>query len=50
MFYSFGPENLGGRGNIAAKVEAEVKRTGRSFEEVVVEVGNLVARASRVAV
>ncbi|OJT10140.1 UDP-glycosyltransferase 73C1 [Trametes pubescens] len=37
MFYLFGPENLGGRGNVAATVEAEVKRTGRSFEEVVAE-------------
>ncbi|KAL1942712.1 hypothetical protein VTO73DRAFT_4952 [Trametes versicolor] len=37
MFYLFGPENLGGRGNIAAKVDAEVKRTGRPFAEVVVE-------------
>lgn len=43
MFYLFGPENLGGRGNIAATVEAEVKRTGRSFEEVVAEVRTLVA-------
>lgn len=43
MFYLFGPENLGGRGNIAAKVDAEVKRTGRPFAEVVVEVRTFVA-------
>lgn len=45
MFYLFGPEDLGGRGNIAAKVDAEVKRTGRPFAEVVVEVRTYVARS-----
>lgn len=43
MFHLFGPENLGGRGDIVSKVEAEIKRTGRQFEEVAAEVRNLVA-------
>ncbi|EIW63128.1 UDP-Glycosyltransferase/glycogen phosphorylase [Trametes versicolor FP-101664 SS1] len=37
LFHLFGPENLGGRGDIVAKVEAEVKRTGRRFEDVAAE-------------
>lgn len=47
MFHLFGPENLGGRGDIVAKVEAEVKRTGRRFEDVAAEVRTLVAGALR---
>ncbi|KAL1942706.1 hypothetical protein VTO73DRAFT_4946 [Trametes versicolor] len=34
VFYLFGPDKLGGRGDIITKVEAEVKRSGRPFEEV----------------
>lgn len=38
VFYLFGPDKLGGRGDIITKVEAEVKRTGRPFEDVAMEV------------
>ncbi|KAI0356302.1 UDP-Glycosyltransferase/glycogen phosphorylase [Trametes cingulata] len=37
MFYLFGPEKLGGRGNIRAKAEEEAERTGRSYTEVAIE-------------
>ncbi|KAI0827302.1 UDP-Glycosyltransferase/glycogen phosphorylase [Trametes gibbosa] len=37
LFYLFGPEKLGGRGSLSHKIEAEVKRTGRPFEDVAVE-------------
>ncbi|KAI0371040.1 UDP-Glycosyltransferase/glycogen phosphorylase [Pilatotrama ljubarskyi] len=37
IFYLFGPEQLGGRGNIRLKAEEEAKRTGRSFEEIAIE-------------
>ncbi|KAI0353321.1 UDP-Glycosyltransferase/glycogen phosphorylase [Trametes cingulata] len=36
LFYLFGPEKLGGRGNIRLKIEEEVKRTGKSPTEVAV--------------
>ncbi|TBU37221.1 UDP-Glycosyltransferase/glycogen phosphorylase [Dichomitus squalens] len=38
LFYLFGPENLGGRGNVRPIVEEEARRTGRSFKEVGLEV------------
>ena len=38
MFYLFGPEELGGKGDVFTKVQAIVKETGRSYEEVVKEV------------
>ncbi|KAH9901483.1 UDP-Glycosyltransferase/glycogen phosphorylase [Cubamyces lactineus] len=37
IFYLFGPEKLGGKGNISAKAEIEAKRTGRPYEEIVRE-------------
>jgi hypothetical protein len=30
----FGPESMGGRGDIAARIDAEVARTGLSEDEV----------------
>ena len=35
----FGPESMGGAGDIMAKVDAEVARTGRSADEIGREVG-----------
>ncbi|KAI0631466.1 UDP-Glycosyltransferase/glycogen phosphorylase [Trametes polyzona] len=37
MFHLFGPEKLGGHGRVLPKIEAEVKRTGRSFAEVCID-------------
>lgn len=37
LFYVFGPESLGGRGDLNTKVLAEVERTGRSYNEVAEE-------------
>ncbi|KAI1796353.1 UDP-Glycosyltransferase/glycogen phosphorylase [Ganoderma leucocontextum] len=34
IFHLFGPEHLGGRGNVRPVIEEEVRRTGRSFKEV----------------
>ncbi|KAI0633620.1 UDP-Glycosyltransferase/glycogen phosphorylase [Trametes polyzona] len=34
FFYLFGPEELGGRGSLITKIENEVKKSGRSFEDV----------------
>ena len=34
----FGPEKLGGKGNLRVKIEEEVGRTGRPFGDVAVEV------------
>ncbi len=39
MFYMFGPESMGGRGNFRVKAEEESKRSGRTFKEVALEVG-----------
>ncbi|KAI0333570.1 UDP-Glycosyltransferase/glycogen phosphorylase [Cubamyces sp. BRFM 1775] len=36
-FYLFGPEKLGGKGDVGTKAEIEAKRTGRPYEEVVKE-------------
>ncbi|OJT12307.1 UDP-glycosyltransferase 73E1 [Trametes pubescens] len=38
LFYVFGPEKLGGRGDINVKVLAEIERTGRPFDEVANEI------------
>ncbi|TFK89457.1 glycosyltransferase family 1 protein [Polyporus arcularius HHB13444] len=38
MFYLFGPESLGGKGNIRLKAEEIVRQTGRSFDDVVREI------------
>ena len=38
LFYPFGPEKLGGRGNIRLLAEAEAHRTGRPYWEIVYEV------------
>ena len=35
ILYLFGPESLGGKGNIRLKIEQEVSRTGRSVSEIV---------------
>lgn len=37
-FYLFGPESLGGRGNLLEKAKAEVARTGKPFDVVAPEV------------
>ena len=34
----FGPEKLGGKGNIRLKAEKEAQRTGRPYKDVVLEV------------
>ncbi|KAM5530920.1 hypothetical protein V8D89_015410 [Ganoderma adspersum] len=34
MFYLFGPEHLGGKGNVRLLIDEEVRRTGRPFKEV----------------
>ncbi len=41
MFYLFGPESLGGKGNIRLKAEEIVRQTGRPFDDVVREVRSL---------
>ena len=38
MFYLFGPESLGGKGNIRIKAEEIVRQTGKPFDEVVKQV------------
>lgn len=38
MFWFWGPEKLGGRGNIRVKAEIEAERTGRPYSEVAKEV------------
>ncbi|KAI0633619.1 UDP-Glycosyltransferase/glycogen phosphorylase [Trametes polyzona] len=38
FFHLFGPESLGGRGSLIAKVEEEVKKSGRPFDDVCVDV------------
>ncbi|EIW63123.1 UDP-Glycosyltransferase/glycogen phosphorylase [Trametes versicolor FP-101664 SS1] len=38
LFYVFGPESLGGRGDINTIILAEVERTGRPYNEVAEEV------------
>lgn len=38
IFYLFGPEHLGGRGNICPLIEEEVQRTGRTFAQIAREV------------
>ncbi|KAI0745365.1 UDP-Glycosyltransferase/glycogen phosphorylase [Earliella scabrosa] len=37
LFHLFGPENLGGKGNIRIKAEEQARATGRSYEEVAME-------------
>lgn len=34
----FGPEKLGGKGNIRLKAEEEAQRTGRPYADIVLEV------------
>ncbi|KAI0368559.1 UDP-Glycosyltransferase/glycogen phosphorylase [Pilatotrama ljubarskyi] len=41
LFYLFGPEKLGGRGNLRLKIEEESKRTGKPFPEVAAELAFL---------
>ncbi|PIL36220.1 hypothetical protein GSI_01881 [Ganoderma sinense ZZ0214-1] len=43
-FYLFGPESLGGRGNLLAKAEAEAAATGQPFDVVATEVSIVVVR------
>ena len=38
MFYLFGPEHLGGKGNVRLLIDEEVSRTGRPLKEVAQEV------------
>ena len=38
ILYLFGPEKYGGMGNIHVKVEEESRRTGRTYDEVAMEV------------
>ena len=40
MFYLFGPESLGGKGNIRIKAEEIARQTGKPFEQVAREVSN----------
>ena len=40
MFPFFAPENLGGGGNIRKKAEEEAQRSGKKYEEVVLEVSS----------
>ena len=35
---TFGPENLGGLGDVHAMVEAEVQRTGRPYQDIAMDV------------
>ncbi|KAI0644656.1 UDP-Glycosyltransferase/glycogen phosphorylase [Trametes meyenii] len=37
IFYLFGPENIGGRGNLHIKAEQEAQKTGRSYDDIVWE-------------
>ena len=45
MFHMFGPESLGGRGNVRITAEEEAKRSGRSFNEVALEVSGVPVQA-----
>ena len=38
LMYLFGPENLGGLGNLLPKIEEDVAKTGKPFDIVSVEV------------
>ncbi|KAI0769595.1 hypothetical protein BD413DRAFT_75482 [Trametes elegans] len=38
LFHLFGPEKLGGRGNVREKAEEVAKQTGKSFREAVLEI------------
>ena len=38
ILYLFGPEHMGGKGNIRQRAEEEAQRTGRKFEEAAWEV------------
>lgn len=44
LFYVFGPESLGGRGDINKKIIAEVERSGRPYNEVAEEVRTRLSR------
>ena len=44
IFHLFGPENLGGKGNVRLLIEEEVRRTGRSLVEVAQEVRTLISK------
>lgn len=46
----YGPEIAGGKGNLRAKIEAEVRRTGREAADVAAEVGFLPWLTQRVCV
>ena len=37
----FGPEELGGKGDVHEKAEAEAQRTGRPYQEIAMEVREL---------
>ena len=41
----FGPENMGGLGNVRIRAEEEAKRSGRPYKEVATEVGSSLAAA-----
>ena len=41
MFYLFGPESLGGKGNVRIKAEEIARHTGKPFEEVAREVSKI---------
>ena len=47
MFHMFGPESLGGRGNVRITAEEEAKRSGRSFNEVALEVSSMPCSSNR---
>ncbi|KAI0743896.1 UDP-Glycosyltransferase/glycogen phosphorylase [Daedaleopsis nitida] len=38
IFHFFGPESLGGKGNIRLKAEEQARLTGRSFDDIVKEI------------
>lgn len=44
LFYVFGPEKLGGRGDLNTKILAEVERTGHPYNEVAQEVRTSLSR------
>ncbi|KAI0644664.1 UDP-Glycosyltransferase/glycogen phosphorylase [Trametes meyenii] len=40
IFYLFGPENMGGRGNLHVKAEQEAQKTGRPYDDIVWELAS----------
>lgn len=47
FFPLFGPESLGGKGNIRVKAEEEARRTGREPVDIALEVGGICVTSCR---